>query len=443
MSLKFCGKVLLLFNTDYSNSNVQVYPPHKRKEIEREMHFSSFKEVHLIEVSNFGFTVTFQEFQVKYYGAIVKLKLDHPEFKKYSFLEGHSLIIYTDTVGFSEIIKNSDLDFGVSLGKTFSFDLYTNAWFNGCYRLIPDTSSIIPKGISNYCEFWESPKTSSMKAGCVYLDRWGDIYLALTDKVYSSTIGAGYGGGQGNYSLYYSSWSVLHYQPDEKKPATVMVYLGNSKKILEYLPKIGKDCSSLQKFFEDLFQREYNHFSKFSMGIDFLRIKGYSNGHFVKLMEIPGYKLLYNSISGWKGIKEILFNFSAKYSPDSDCGDSISHLEDYFYVTSEKDVEDVKNILSKNEKLIYRKYILDTIKYWKNRSTISDLEKYPDFYAPKKDDEKFTMNNINEFLAWKVARSYLRTSVRNYWRVPSTFLNLGVFIDENDFIDEFEKIRRS
>lgn len=442
MNLKFCEKVLLLFNTDYSISWVQAYPPHKRKEAERDRQsiISSGREGHLIEVSNSGFTVSFHEFISKYYGAKVKLELDHPEFKKYLFLEGHSLYINTDTYGFSEIIKNSSLDFGQGCGRTFSFDLYTNAWFQECYRLVPDNSPFIPERISNYREFWESPKISSMKPGSVYLDRWGDIYLSLTDKVYSNTIGAGYSGGVGNYSLYYS-YGILH-NPDEKRPATVLAYLGNSKDILEYLFEIGKDCSSLQKFFEDLFQRTENHLSKFSMGTDFLRIKGYSNGHFVKLMDIPGYESLYRSISGWKGLKEILFNLSDRYSPNYDHGDSISHLENYFHVTSEKEVKDMKKILSSNEKLIYRKYILNTIKSWKTNSTLSDLEKYPRFYTPEKDDKKLTLSEINEFLNWRIRRSYLRVGIRNYWYSADTFLDLEIFSNENDFIDEFEKIRK-
>lgn len=443
MNLKFCEKVLLLFNTDYSISWVQVYPPHKRKEAERDKQIiiSSERKAHLIEVSNSGFTVSFHEFSCRYYGAKVKLELDHPEFKKYPYLEGHSLFISTDTHGFSEIINNSSLEFGHGCGRTFSFDLYTNAWFKDCYRLVPDNSPFIPERISNYREFWESPKVSSMKLGSVYLDRWGDIYLALTDKVYSNVVGTGYSGGCGHYSLYYS-WGTLH-NPDEKRSATVLAYLGNSKDILEYLPGIGKDCSSLKKFFEDLFWRTENHFSEFSIGTDFLRIKGYSNGHFVKLMEIPGYESLYKSISGWKGLKEILFNLSDRYSPDHDHDDSVSHLENYFHVTPEKEVKDPEKILSSNEKSIYRKYVLNIIKSWKINSTISDSEKYPRFYTPEKDDERFTLIEINEFLNWRIRRSYLKTGVRDYWSSATTFLNLGLFKDENDLIDEFEKIRKS
>lgn len=443
MNLKFCEKVLLLFNTDCSISHVKIFPPHRKKEAEKERLSSRYKETHLIEVSNSNFRVKFWDFQTKYYGASVRLELDHPEFKDYPPLnEGeHSLVVSTDTFGFSEIIMKSGLDHGFSYDKTFSFDLYTNSWYHECYRLVPDNSSFIPERVSNYREFWESPKVSSMKLGSVYLDRWGDIYLALTDKVYSRIIGTGYSGDCGHYSPYYS-WGTVH-NPDEKRPATVLAYLGDSKDILEYLPEIGKDCSSLKKFFEDLFQRTENHLSEFSIGTDFLRIKGYSNGHFVKLMEIPGYESLYKSMSGWKGLKEILFNLSDRYSLDNCQNDCISHLEYYFYVTSEKEVRDHGKILSSNEKSIYRKYILNIIKSWKTNSTILESEKYPRFYTPKKYDEKFTLIEINDFLNWKVRKSFFKAGVRDYWCSAETFINLGVFKDGNDFINEFEKIRRS
>lgn len=439
MNLKFCEKILLLFNTDYSFSRAQVYPLHRRKDAERDKLSSPSKETHLIELSNSGFTVSFHGFSCKYYGARVDLELDHPEFEKYSFLEGHSLLISTDTHGFSEIITNSSLEFGRGAGKTFSFDLYTNAWIQGSYRLVPDNSSFIPERTANYREFWDSPKVSSMKPGSVYLNRWGDIYLALTDKVYSSTIGSGYSGGNGSYSLHFS-WGSLHYN-DEKRPATVLAYLGDSKDILEYLPEIGKDCLSLQKFLEDLFQRSENHLCRFLMGPSFLRLKGYSNGHFVKLMDIPGYESLYKSISGWKGLKEILFNISDRF--DYDHYDSIPQLEHYFYVTSKKDDEDLGKILSNNEKSIYRKYVLSTIKSWKTGPSESDLKNYPEFYTPEEKSEKFTLSKINEFLNWRAKRSYLKVGVRNYWYSADTFLNLGLFKDENDFINEFEKIRKS
>lgn len=440
MNLKFCEKILLLFNTDYSMSRVQIYPPHKRKNAERDKLLSSAKETHLIEVNNSGFTASFCSFSSKYYGAQVDLELDHPEFRKYSFLEGHSLLISTDTAGFSEIITNSSLEFGRGSGRIFSIDLYTNAWFQGCYRLVPDNSSFIPERIANYREFWESPKVSSMKPGSVYLNQWGDIYLALTDKVYSNTVGSGYPGGNGSYSLFYSWGSTLNYQ-NEKRSATVLAYLGNSKDILDYLPEIGKDCLSLQKFFEDLFQRSENHLSKFSIGANFLRLKGYSNGHFVKLLDIPGYESLYKSISGWKGLKEILFNISNRF--DYDHNESVPHLEHYFYITSKKDDEDLGKILSNNEKSIYRNYVLSTIKSWKIKSSEYELKSYPRFYTPTKDDKKFTLDEINEFLSWRTRRSYLKVGIRDYWESSDTFLKLGLFKDENDLINEFEKIRKS
>ena len=442
MNLKFCEKVLLLFNTDYSFSQVKVFPPHRKKEAEKERLSSQHKETHLIEVSNSNFRLKFLEFRTKYYGSLVRLELDHPEFKDYPPLnEGeHSLVVSTDTYGFSEIIMKSGLDHGFSYEKTFSFDLYTNAWYQECYRLVPDNSSFIPEQVSNYREFWESPKVSTMQPGSVYLDRWGDIYLALTDKVYSNTIGSGYSGGVGNYTLY--SGRTLYY-PSEKRPSTIMAYLGNSKDILEHLSGIGSDYSSLLKFFEDLFQRRINHLSKFSLGTDFLRIKGYSCGHFVKLLEIPGYESLYKSILSWKGIREIIFGLSDRYTYNqNDDDDSIFHLEKYFHVTSEKTVEKLDSILSDNEKLIYRKYILNTIKDWKLKYSSYEYENYSKFYSPQKGDKSFTFKEINDFLAWKAPRTYL-LSLKNFWNSATNFINLGLFKDENDFINEFEIIRKS
>ena len=439
MNLKFCEKVLLLFNTDYSLSTVKVYPPHKRKEAELEKSSLRYNETHLIEVDNFGFRVKFEDFRAKYYGASVTLILDHPEFVNYPFLSGHSLQIRTDTLGFSNILKTSTLDSGLSLDTTFSFDLYTNALFQGHYRLVPDKSSFIPECISNYKEFWEGSKVSSMCPGSVYIDRWGDIYLALTDKVYSSVIGNGYSGGHGNYTLYYS-YNVLHY--DEKKPATVMAYLGNEKEILGYLPDIARDNTEFQKFLESLFLRNHNKFSNFQMGTDFLRIKGYSNGHFVKILDIPNYGSLYKSLGSWSGLKEILFSLSKRYSPQQS-QDSISHYENFFYVTQEKEPKDLSSILSKKEKSIYRDYILKTILDWKSGSSTYELETYPRFYTPEKDDKQFTYSEICDFIIWRVRRSYLKVGVRDYWSDVNIFLSLGVFDSKDDFINEFEKIRKS
>ena len=440
MNLKFCEKVLLLFNTDYSFSQVHVYPPHKRKDAERDKVALPHKATHLIEVNNSGFSVKFEDFRNRYYGASVNLILDHPEFKEYPFLSGHSLQISTDTCGFTEILRNSTLDSGLSSNKTFSFDLYTNAWYQNHYRLVPDKSPFISERILNYKEFWDSPKTSSMRPGSVYIDRWGDIYLALTDKVYSSVIGNGYSGGNGNYTLYYS-YNVLHY--DEKKPATVMAYLGNSKNILEYLPGIAQDSTTFQKFFENLFLRDYNDFSVFQMGVDFLRIKGYSNGHFVKLLDIPNYESLYKSLGSWYGLKEMLFSLSKRYSSVGQRSqDSISHYENFFYVTQEKEPKDLCSILSKEEKSIYRDYILKTILEWKNGPSTYDLENYPRFYTPEKDDKKFTYSEICDFMIWRVRRSYLKVGIRDYWIDVNTFLSLGIFKNENDLINEFEKIRK-
>jgi hypothetical protein len=112
-------------------------------------------------------------------------------------------------------------------------------------------------------------------------------------------------------------------------------------------------------------------------------------------------------------------------------------------VTQEKEPKDLCSILSKEEKSIYRDYILKTILEWKNGPSTYDLENYPRFYTPEKDDKKFTYSEVCDFMVWRVRRSYLKVGVRDYWIDANTFLNLGIFKDENDLIDEFEKMRKS
>ena len=443
---KFCEKVILVIDTHPEVTSVSIFKQHQEKEANTEIEqikshrykCSSPSEPIKLILENKGFGVKYHRHTNKYYGATISLVINHPEFDKYPELSRKNVIISIDLYNFETLIKSGYFDFGNYSGKTFSFDLYSSTFYSDCYRIVPDSSSDIADRVSNYIRFWCAEKTSRLQPGNVYLDRWGDLYLALTDKVWSDKIGSGWSGGFGNYS-FYRNWSTLKYS--EKRPGTIMIYLGSDDKVFREVYGIAKDTSSFIAFIKTLYLRNSHEAPDWlrtttRIGKNFLRIKGYHNGKFVKQLEIPGYTELYKSLGEWEGLRKAIFETGENLGIDFLDDDGVADLEQYFLVSTDK----TKVIeISDSEKKIYREYILKMLTYWICSSASTyDIEKYPEIYKKK---EVLDKDIINDFINRKSCReSCVRTAFNNWWTIEN-FTKIGLFTDENEFIQEFTKKR--
>ena len=439
--MNFCEEVFIVaaFNQYTKEIFIKVYPPHRKKDAEAEKQFwiSKKSEAEIYRVKNKGFKLTFTGFRGKYFGSSVLLLVRHPELNKDLKTKDLVFVLETDTMGFSNMLREDSL-VDNQFTKTYSIDLFRSSLYQGSYRLVRDSSDEIKEGIRNYNQYWYSDKHGVLTPGSIYRDRYGDIYLSLTDKVWSRKYSHQFCGLEGGYSML--NWGTTL---PNKVGTTVLLYLGNNLSILPRIKNIAKSEESLESFFKTIVCSNLKSFfppdsAPRMFQSDFLRLKKYSSGKFIKLDEINNYKLLYKKIGGWTGLRSMIMSFSYNLAglcnQDTPKLSSIDTICSFFSVSSDQFSSDLTTI----EREILKEYRLNQITGWwtnpSDRKTFGTRSgKLMDFYDSS--ILELTEEQLNDFSARRLAYS------TDSWTC-SELVDMGVFGSVEELLKHVNDIRK-
>ncbi len=438
--VKFCENIVLVIIHD--SNRIIPYPPHKKKKAEEDIKYKFSGKGDILIVKNKGFSLKFSGIFGKYWGSNVILYIDHPEIDKTKYKKPHEPLYMTvSTVTFSKLLETDTLFGGKFLG-TYSIDAMNNT-----YELIQDCHPDIPKRMEEYNRYYGNTKTTSLKAGGIYVNQHGHHYLSVSDAVYSRVIGSGW-----SYEGYGLSRTRCATRYPFPKKVSVLLYLGdNWETVRNY---IIDPTFNVWDFIRETILRkkeihEINHSGSVSIDSEgdimkydtILRIKNYYSGEFVKLGEINSVKSQCSGPGNWIKTKKFLENIifdSLSFDPKIGLYRNNS-LNPVAYspllCILEKAEEGI--FLDEMEKDRFKDLVIFQIEKLRLEENWSLKKNFPEFYTPPidgsmPDPQDDLINHV-----FHLSDNLLKATPGGEWK---DLIDLGVFKDKSELIQIFKEI---
>lgn len=366
-------------------------------------------EEKMIVLPNKGFKLFFSRIIHRYYGSEMVFRIYHDDFEKYPSWGWNetSLLIKVDPATVVSIFESTNLIEG-KLDDTYTIDTFRHPWYQSSTCVVSDRTPQLDTWKDNYSEYFEGKRTSSLVPGNIYVNRWGDLFLALKNNIYSQVLPR-------NSYRFLRYYGISVYPTPQK--STLMIQL-KDRALIDEKTRVDT-LEKLEELFSE--QPESGSFMK-------LRAKRQPWGKFVKIYEVPGLKDLLDSIPYDIVLTEFLKSFERIFPgarPD----------EQFFHFLRMSEDKTMKTLLDKTLANEFRS-LFETIctKRVSDGPGWKETERYGYVFNPSKPLSDVEIEEMIEFLPRKTLGPSIGLT-------SDELIARGIYQDKTELIKFLDKAR--